>query len=500
MATERKWRTDVRLTVDPSRAPRDEERAAEDGTFDVVVFADVDGAGTEAVPARPVRFDRDNFESVLARIAPGWRGTVGGGDAEVSLSFRSLDDLHPDRIVEAIAPLAALLAARRDPAQVAWSTLAAPSAPTPAPQAAEPAPADAPPERSLSLDDLLGVGVAPRRDPAPRSALQPLLERLMAPHLVRVDRAHEAAVIAAVDAALSEHLGAIMGDSAFRRAELRWRSLWQLLAAAESAGAARVWVLPCSKAVLRGHLAEDPEDAPLTAPLFAKITPALLIGDWEFDHSREDVELLAWLGALAERAGAPFLAAASPRLLGCASFVELADIGAGALLARTSGDAYEPWQALRDGAGAAWLALAAPRILARLPYGRQSRPVESFAFEEVARDGDPHETLLWMNPALVIATQILRAFGERGWAFDPRRDVQRIDGLPLFVSRAGGEPAAIPCGEVLLTDRQIEALRQLGILPVCSLRDGPAVALPAMQSLSSQGTALPLGALRPARA
>ena len=46
------------------------------------------------------------------------------------------------------------------------------------------------------------------------------------------------------------------------------------------------------------------------------------VGNYTFGPQREDAELLGRLARIARAAGAPFIAAASPRLLGCESLAD----------------------------------------------------------------------------------------------------------------------------------------------------------------------------------
>lgn len=488
MTTKSTFRTNVRIGVDAAPSRRSDSDA-DDRPFEVIVFAD--RASEEH--RRLLRIDGDTCDGVLARLVPGWRGPLGAGSADAVLQFASLDDFHPDRIVGAIPALAALLAAREDPERAKMLGIGSP--PPAHPRAASDAPAAGEGARAdtLSLDDLIQMTEAARQRPPATSELQPLIERLVAPHLVQVDPNRDL-VRDAIDRTLTTHVRHVLRDPAFRRAEAFWRSMRSVVAAAAQSGVpTHIWIVPCTKAELSQALAGDPEQAPLLAPLVTTVEPGLLVGDWQFDHARDDVALLQRIGALAKRTGAAFLAAASPRLFGCQSFRELAALGPSALQARTAGETHEAWRALRDTEAAQWVGLAAPRLLARAPYGRRGVAGTAFPFEELAADDDPVDQLLWANPVFAIAAALLRAFGERGWALDPRRDVRVIEGLPFYVHHRDGEAIAVPCGEVLLTDRQIEVLADEGLLPVWSQRDQAAVVLPQVRSIGAQRAALPIG-------
>ncbi len=65
-----------------------------------------------------VNVDRDNFDETMSKIAPTLAFRVenklsqDGGELPVSLSFNSMDDFQPDRIVDQVQPLKDLLEAR----------------------------------------------------------------------------------------------------------------------------------------------------------------------------------------------------------------------------------------------------------------------------------------------------------------------------------------------------------------------------------------------------
>jgi type VI secretion system protein ImpB len=90
--------------------------------FVVGVLGDFSGDPTQ--PLRPlserkfIQIDRDNFNEVMARMAPGLNlkveNTLAGDGSEmsVSLRFNSLDDFDPARVAEQVPALKALLETR----------------------------------------------------------------------------------------------------------------------------------------------------------------------------------------------------------------------------------------------------------------------------------------------------------------------------------------------------------------------------------------------------
>jgi type VI secretion system protein ImpB len=83
-----------------------------------------DFAGDPSEPLRPVaerkfvQIDRDNFNDVMARIAPGLNLKVDntladdGSQMSVSLKFRSMEDFEPQNVAQQVPALKALLETR----------------------------------------------------------------------------------------------------------------------------------------------------------------------------------------------------------------------------------------------------------------------------------------------------------------------------------------------------------------------------------------------------
>lgn len=457
-----------------------------------------------------IELDRDNFDSVMQRLKPGWEGVVrdpaGTSSAELpaALTFAELDDFHPDRLAQKIPPLRALLETRRalanpekfaDRAAEVVGERTEPA--TPSQEAAFPV-SDVNSQAGSVLDRILGGPKLsePRQPPTTRLELRRLLEALVAPHLVRVDTTRQAELTAAVDEALAAQVRAILHDPSFQRLEATWRNLWRLVTAIESDVEVKIRLLPCNKAVLRRELVEtdDPSSSPIVRALIEPAAvpggerPALLIGDFEFGPSTEDLQLLGMLGAIGEQLGAPFLAAASSRLLGCETFL---DVGrAGALGALHNHPTLQQFRRLSQ---ARWVGLALPRLLVRLPYGSDTDRAETFDFEEWT-DASGYADYLWGNPAYAIAGLAIANFNDAGWGFDLSQQVHRLDGLPLHVYRRAGESVTTPCAEIAMTDTLIEALEEAGFIPLASHQNRDFVSLPCVQSLALPRAPLPLGA------
>jgi len=370
--TKTNWQYAARLTADINAAeqPAAADELSDDRPFVIVVLGDFRSAADDGPPGqtgslanrRLLDIDRDNFDEVLARFNVRWEATLGDlpgqpqAEIPVQLALRALEDFHPDRIVAQLLPLRALLETRRgleDPSH--FEAVAAEVM-----HWAQPTAADAPPrsavEASELLDHILDQGNvrAEQTFREPRSGdLQRFLENVVRPYLVTIDTARQAMLIDAVDQALSQQVRSVLHHPGFQRLEAAWRSLHWLVTTAETGTHLKIRVVHMTKDELQQDLAASPTLAesglarlllePASVPGSQPAT--LLIGNYEFAHTSADLALLERLGGVAQQLRAPFVAASSPHLLGCASFTEMAS--ASDVARRFQEPSYQEWHALR---------------------------------------------------------------------------------------------------------------------------------------------------------
>jgi type VI secretion system protein ImpC len=487
-------RADVGLTPGPAAA---RARPEPETPFCIALLGDFSGRGAgpggPAVPRvgdrRALAVDRDNLDEVLAQVGPTVRLPAGvAGDAEVTLRFGELDDFHPDRLfgrLEVFRALRELRAELANPATFAAAAArmrgwAPAEAGPPPPKQPAPAPKAPPADPAGLLEQILG-GTPGRPAERPGGEWDDFLRRVLEPHLLpRTDYARQAELLALADEAAGRQMRALLHHPDFQAAEAAWRAAAFLTRRLDTGPHLRLSLLDVSQAELAADLAsaDDPAATGLCRLLADRaegdVPWAVVAGLYAFGP--DDAGLLARLAVVARRAGAPFLAEASPRLVGCES------------LARTPDpDDWRPgeapaWGALRRLPEAAYLGLALPRFLLRLPYGKETSPVEAFDFEELP-GGTPHEGYLWGNPATLCAGLLGEAFGRDGWGLRPGGP-QEVDGLPVHVYRAEGESRATPCAEAVLVERAAEAIRDRGLMPLRSVRGRDAVRLAGFVSLA----------------
>jgi type VI secretion system protein ImpC len=424
--------------------------------------------------------DRDSLDEVMAKLGVEIRLPLGKAGPPLALRFRELEDFHPDRILERVDLLGRLGEARRQPSDPGASAAAAPS-----PTTADLVSGDL-------LDQVLETTEAPSSATGPSpdaSAWGAFLREIVRPHLVSRDDPRQAEMIAAVDEAAAVLLRAILHHPDFQALESAWRAVWFLVSRLETGEQMQLSLIDVSRDELAADLAsgeslratgtyrllvEETVETPGAEPW------AVLAGNYTFGPGRADAEMLGCLARIARRAGAPFLAAAHPRLLGCASLAETPDPEDWRLRAE-AGD-RKAWQSLRALPEAVSIGLALPRFLLRLPYGPETDPAERLDFDEMP--GEPvHEHYLWGNPAVACACLLGQGFGRSGWGMRPGT-AQEIGGLPIHVYRSGGEPKATPCAEVVLTQRVAEAILDRGVMPLLSFKGRDTVRPARFQSLA----------------
>ncbi|MER2602418.1 MAG: type VI secretion system contractile sheath large subunit [Candidatus Competibacter phosphatis] len=473
----------------------------------VLVMADFSGRARRENPSallelssRPLlTANADNLDAVMARLAPKLRLTLNGGAGGTALTigFAQLDDFHPDALYQRLELFQSLRRSRArllNPASFAQAV--AELSPAPPQEPAKPESAATENDAAL-LERLLGkTPEPPSTRPAAdvgTAAINTLLQAVVQPHIVRTDPRQEV-WIEAVDAAIGEQLRAILHQPAFQALEATWRGVRDLVANLDS-DLLRVDLLDVTKQELLADL-RTAGGQPRATSLYTLLIDrevqlpdsqpwSLLVGDYTFGATPDDIALLAALGSVAAHAGGPFLAAADPSALGCASAAELADPTQWTPL---PADAEQHWQALRQTEVAPWLGLALPRVLLRLPYGQKTEPVEQLEFEEMPLGRDP-DAYLWGNPAFACARLIAAAFAENGWDFSPG-DVLELDDLPAHVYGEAEERRMQPGTEVLLGERAMQALLARGIMPLLGHRQRNVVRLARYQSLADPPAAL----------
>ncbi|MFH5926826.1 type VI secretion system contractile sheath large subunit [Roseomonas xinghualingensis] len=293
--------------------------------------------------------------------------------------------------------------------------------------------------------------------------------------------------IAAIDSKLSTQLNAIMHDPKFLKLEGSWRGLHYLVQNSETGTALKLRVLNVSKRDLTRDLNKAVEFD--QSQIFKKIyenefgTPGgepygALIGDYEWTNHPDDVETLRLMSNVAAGAFAPFISSVGAGMFGFKDWTELSKPRDLAKIFESQ--EYAKWRSFRDSEDARFVNLVMPRVIARLPYGAATKPIEEFNYEEAPTDeagvarAMGHHDYCWSNAAYVMGARLTDAFAKYGFctAIRGAEGGGKVENLPahVFTSDDGDTDTKCPT-EIGITDRREFELSNLGFLPLCHYKN-----------------------------
>jgi type VI secretion system protein ImpC len=354
--------------------------------------------------------------------------------------------------------------------------MAAETQPAPEPQAVETA------TQSQSLLDRIAeegrIGQSPEERNSGKLWLKDLVQDVMTGQMT-VSNDMEVMInsrIAELDSLISRQLNEILHAEPLQKLEASWRGLHYFVSQTETSSSLKIKLLNISKNDLFKDLDKAVEFD--QSQIFKKIyeeeygtlggSPfGALIGDYEFGRHPQDVALLEKMSGVASTSHAPFIAAANPAMFNFESYTELA--GPRDLEKIFDNEAYLKWNMFRKSDDSRYVGLCLPHVLMRLPYGKETVPVEEFDFEEGV-DGRDHSKYLWGNAAYAFAARLTDAFARHEWCAAIRgvEGGGLVEGLPAhtFITDDGDVATKCPT-EIAITDRRENELSKLGFIPLC---------------------------------
>ena len=294
--------------------------------------------------------------------------------------------------------------------------------------------------------------------------------------------------IAAIDAKVSQQLNAIMHDPKFLKLEGSWRGLHYLVQNSETGTGMKIRTLNLPKREMTRDLTKAVEFD--QSQLFKKLyenefgTPGgepygALIGDYEWTNHPDDVETLRLMSNVAAAGFSPFISGVGAGMFGFNDWTELSKPRDLAKI--FDGPEYMKWRSFRESEDSRFVSLVMPRVIARLPYGENTKPVEEFGYEEAPADpvtgaakSMGHHDYCWMNAAYVMGARLTDAFAKYGFCVAIRgaEGGGKVENLPthVFTSDDGDSDAKCPT-EIGITDRREFELSNLGFLPLCHYKN-----------------------------
>ncbi|MEZ5308225.1 MAG: type VI secretion system contractile sheath large subunit [Pyrinomonadaceae bacterium] len=511
------------------------ERAAvevpEDPPFHILVLGDFSNAsgrfgqsGEVRGALKPFEVDRDEFADYIKRVSP----VVEIGDAEAGyfpVNVSSLEDFHPDSLFRDVALFEDLRELRRrlgndseyhraardvrelfgadagsgtNGVEVESSGVASVGGGSGSAAALTPSISEGEVESAGLLEDILGdrnrdaaayhVEEASGSKSAMSLPLKDLVSKVVEPFVVKHDEDEKQRLMGAIDESVSGLMRMILHDRRFMEQEALWRGLYFLLRRVETSLALRIFVLDISKdrllADLKGEEGEKLQDLLAYGCDANGNQPwGVVLGGYEFSPEVDDVAALMRVSQISSVSNSPFVSYMRPSMFGFENFGGKEDLKSWDVESDTP--EARLWTALRSSDEAALLGMCAPRLMGRLPYGKDSEPLETFDFEEFDGSGiaaGEHEKFVWMNPAFAVGLALAMSFVSQGWDIGGRYALD-VTGLPVYQFEENGETKTVPGAEMEMSDVALAKLLEEGIMPMASFRGTDRVRIGGIQSV-----------------
>lgn len=436
--------------------------------------------GAELARRKPLPVEFDTLEDALARMDV--RLSLGFGDDRLAeLSITELESFHPDelyRSLETCAQLASLRKQLNNPATFAkaaaqlqnWTATGTRKL---SQQVRSQKARGRAPTVDARLSDfarLVGQdGTSSPDTPASDRTVDALVRRIVGPFVVPAANPQKDQLIASVDAALADAMRAVLHHPDFQTLESLWRGVDFLVRRLETGPNLQVHLIDISAEEFAADLArvDDLSESGLYKLLVDGPSQdknggyTLLCGLYRFEATPPHTELLGRMAQIAQHAGATFIT----------------EMGVDGLQDRKRPPhalVRQALAALQQLPTAAHLCLMGPRFLLRLPYGKRSDPISSFAFEEFS-DTAGLSGMLWGHPALLAACALTGPGGTT------------IGDLPFHHYRdAQGDVLALPCTDRLVRLDAATTLHGLGINALMAHKGAPELRLAWLDAVNGQ--------------
>ncbi len=427
--------------------------------------------GADLAGRKPIKFDVDSYEDVIARFATSLTLPLGNDGSAVAVELNELDELHPDELydnVELFSELATLRSQVQQGVNLdsvvgqlqGWGQEFGDFRLTSKARAK-----GSKANTTLAVSDfesLIGGTVEAPKEP---TGINAMIQRVVAPFVVDAPDAEQESMLTAVDQALSAAMSSILHHPDFQAVEANWRSL-EMLARRVETGSHLELVLydvaveeftadlaaqeDLSGSGLYDMLVERPRLDEAQGPL------AAVFGLYTFEETPPHAELLARMSQISAHMDAPFVAAIGPGFLN----TKVEDLNP--LISKT-------WDALRGTPQAKYIGLASPRFLLRMPYGKKTDPVDPFAYEEFnVKEG--LRSLLMGNPVVLAAVLLAETLNQQGSDIS-LGSVMSVDDMPFhYMTDQYGDQIALPSTERLINVRMSADTITRGFMPVLSIQ------------------------------
>ena len=289
----------------------------------------------------------------------------------------------------------------------------------------------------------------------------------------RVDQILVDEIVAEIDEKIGEYIDQILHQTEFQKKEAIWRSLYSLVKNTNFDENIEIGILNVSMQDLKNDFNDciDITQSGLYKKVYSEEygqfggSPyAVIVSNFEFTPNSSDIKLLKYISAVSSVSHCPFIASASPKMLGLNSFEEVSAIKD--MPSIFESPHHTDWRGLREMEDSRYIALTLPRFLLREPYTAENNPISEFNYNEFI--GGMHENFLWGNASFLLATRIIDSFAKYRWCPNIVGPLGggTVDDLPSYqFTRYGEYQTKIPV-EVLISDRMEYELSEQGFIPL----------------------------------
>jgi type VI secretion system protein ImpC len=443
-------------------SPTQQAGDSDNKPLQILVLGDFAGAAPRTQPLlhrKHLRVDADTFEEVFARLGVAIKLPFD----EEPVRFACLQDMHPDHLYENISLFnryRSLKKQLQSPSQFERAVaMLSGEGLIETPAAAD---ESAAPTQENLLDSVLSGSAFTHTG----GFADQLIRQTIAPYLEPKQHPKVPEYLAAVDLAMAQVMRKIMHADAFQKLEATWRGLDLLQRRVDLDRNCHLYLLDAPVAEIladfsqcKGDFAASALCRNLSQQIAGKRPYDVIVVDEILLADAQSNDRLAVLSALAECTNALILAG------GDTGFAD-----------SVSGGGTEYWQQLRHSAAGDRLFVTCPRILLRLPYGKRTAVIDSFAYDELPEPG-AHNDYLWGNGAYLLVMALAQTDSATLGAC-------HLDNLPLHVYRdEDGDEALKPCAEVYLPEARVALTEEAGFTVLQSVQNSNSVMIQRWRSM-----------------
>ena len=473
-------------------APKPEIKTGDRRRMRVAILGDFSGranrgdlqGGADLAARKPIKFDVDTVEDIIERFSTTLHLNIGKDGSVVEVELADVDGLHPDELFDNVEFFNELRSLRTqisrgtnlDSLTSQLQSWGAEFGDFKLSTKARAKGSKA--NTTLAVSEFAQlIGAEPTEAPEP-TGIDAMIQRVVGPYVQAAPDASQAAMLEAVDHALSAAMSSILHHPDFQAVEANWRTLDMLARRVETGQHLEMVLYDVSVEEFTADLAanEDLGESALYDMLVERPRLnedqgplAAVFGMYTFEETPPHAELLARMSKICSHMDAPFVAAIG------ADFLKTKADDLHPLVAKT-------WAAFRETPEAKYVGLASPRFLLRMPYGKKTDPVDPFDYEEFnAKEG--LRSMLFGNPAALVMVLLAKSLAEQGSAIQ-LGSIMSVDDMPFhYMNDQYGDQVALPSTERLLNERMATDTRVRGYMPVLSIQGQNVVRLGSFNAL-----------------